>query len=109
MRKKEFFNGWSLEDWSLQHELLELRFNLWPVFQGNKSDDLPNWNKETLYRAKGIFIRPKRIEFHDFVPRAIITNTMVYRNSDDLVVHRFSLGTEAFVDVEAEGFVSAEW
>lgn len=109
MIKKEFFNGWSLEDWSLQYQLLELRFNLWPVLQENSSRDLPNLNKVGPYRGKGIFIKPRRIEFHAFVPRAIVTSTIVFRKSDDLVAHRFSLGADAFVDVEAENFVPVEW
>lgn len=103
------FVGWSLESWSLQHELLELRFDLLLVFESERDIELyVQANKNPFYRAKGVFARPTRMTFSNFVSPAKVERVAVSRRGD-VEVHRFSLQNAAFVEIEAGAYVSARW
>ena len=107
---EDSFVGWSLEDWSLQHQLLELRFNLWLVFKKESDIELYNQtNKDAYYRGKGIFTRPTRMTFSNFTSRAKVEEIAVSKLNDDIVTYRFSLEKGAFVEIEARAYVSARW
>ncbi|MFM9864628.1 MAG: hypothetical protein ACKVRO_13575 [Micropepsaceae bacterium] len=110
--KRGVFNGWALEDWSLQHELLELRFRLLApaTRQGVKTQMRSRSRKKTeRYRAKAIFIRPMKMKFSDFTSGSVVEDFIVMKLSDDVFAYRFVLQGQAFAEIIAEDCVSAFW
>ena len=105
------FTGWSLEHWSLAHELLELRFHRWPTIEdiGNDEDDGERKDKR-YYRGKGMFSRPIAVVFHDLVPPETVAGVSIKENKDKgTICCRFALARGAFVEVEAEGYATTLW
>ncbi|MBK1869950.1 hypothetical protein [Taklimakanibacter albus] len=104
------FSGWSLEGWSLQHELLELRFNYWPVFTTDSDIELyDRENQNTYYRGKGIFTRPTRMAFTNFTAPAKVETVNAFKREDGTLTYRFALEGDAYVEIEARAYVSARW
>ena len=107
---EDSFAGWSLEDWSLQHELLELRFILWPDVKTEAELEAYNQaNKNTCYRGKGIFTQPTRMAFSNFASPAKVKSVTITRCTDDVFAYRFVLEKDAFVEIEAKAYASARW
>jgi hypothetical protein len=107
MREDNTFQGWRLEHWSLQHDLLELSFHFWPLIK--EGEDLSAYNAATRYRGKALFSRPARAIFANFVSGAAVEKTVVSGDRNQAVTYRFSLGKDAFVEIEAETCVSVQW
>lgn len=104
-------SGWSLEDWSLEHELLELRFHLWPKVEDvvdTESGDQPHAEKH--YRRKELFSRPDRIVFHEFSPPATVDKVDIKKNAKNgYTIYRYSLAKGGFIEVEAKKCSSTLW
>lgn len=104
------FAGWSLESWSLQHELLELHFHFRPAFTMESDMELYiRANQNTYHRGKGIFTRPSRMVFSNFTPPAKVVTAAASRHDDDILAYRLSLEGGAYVEVEARAYASARW
>jgi hypothetical protein len=104
------FAGWSLEHWSLQHELLELHFGLWSAFTTEGEIELYiRENQNAYHKGKGIFSRPSRMVFSNFTPRAKVETATSARRDDGILAYRFSLEGDAYVDIEAGAYASARW
>ena len=102
---RQDFQGWYLGGWSLQHELLELRFEFRPLLE--KSAQIESDN-DRCYRGKSIFSRPTRLAFVRFEPGARVEQVEIATDGHE-VVHRFALAQGAFVEVRAKACASIEW
>lgn len=99
------FQGWWLDNWSLQHELLELNFEFRPSLEEHATIEAGD---SRCYRRRGIFSRPTKIAFSRFEPAALVERVDIALDGH-VVVHRFGFAKGAFVEVRAKDYVSIEW
>ena len=110
MKSVPTFNGWSLENWSIREQLLELNFQLRPVFE--TETELKRFSKtsaDKCFWARGLFSRPTRIAFVNFTASSVVTDTSVSERDDQSVSYRLFFEKDAILEIEAENFTSIQW
>lgn len=108
--KKDNFLGWSLEAWSLRHELLELQFRLWPVSKGLKQIELQKFlQKHPYHRGKMIFIRPSKMIFNRMTVNSVVSKVKIKKVGMENILFHLRLETNSYVEVEAVDHVSVRW
>jgi hypothetical protein len=103
------FLGWTISGWSLEYQLLRVRFHLFPSLHHAKNTQDLNENLSVLYRGEGLFSRPSEITFEDFYQKNIVEEVSSNEYNDSEVIYILFLDGAAKVKIKATNFLPFFW